>query len=345
MRRTLSLLLLFTVTLGFSVLSAQPQDKIWITKLDPALDQIVSPNAKVEVLKDDYFGISEGPVWVKEGQAQFLVFSDIGSNNIYKWTPDGKLSIYLEKTGWSGTDTATLQGYISGFNGRIYTVAFGSNGIALDPQGRLVWCAQGDRSVIRQEKDGKRTVLADKFEGKRLNRPNDLAVKKDGTIYVTDGFAANRPGTELSFGGIWMVKDGKVSNVEKEFGTNGIAISPDEKYLYVNGMRKIWRYDILPDDTLGNRKMFVDTSTDKAPGGLDGMKMDMKGNLYSSGPGGILVISPEGKRLGTISAPGGDGVTNLAFGDPDGKTLYMTVRRTLARIRLNVVGYRPNFAS
>jgi gluconolactonase len=345
MRRRLSAFLLFTLALGFSVLGAQTQNKTWIKKLDPALDQIVSPNAKVEVLKDDYFGISEGPVWVKEGQAEFLVFSDIGSNNIYKWTSEGKLSVYLEKTGWSGNDTATLQGYISGFNGRIYTVAFGSNGIALDPQGRLVWCAQGDRAVIRQEKDGKRTVLADKFEGKRLNRPNDLVITKNGTIYVTDGFVANRPGTELTFGGIWMVKDGKVSNVEKEFGTNGIVISSDEKYLYANGAQKIWRYDILPDNTLGNRKMFVDPSSDKSPGGLDGMKMDLKGNLYSSGPGGTWVISPEGKHLGTITAPDGGGVTNLAFGDHDGKTLYITVRRTLARIRLNIVGYRPNFAS
>ena len=343
--KRLPIFFLLALSLGFSVLTAQTQNKTWVQRLDPALDQLVSPNAKMEVLKDDYFGISEGPVWVKDGQSQFLAFSDIGSNNIYKWTSDGKLSVYLEKTGWTGTDTATLQAYISGFNGRIYTVAFGSNGVALDPQGRLVWTAQGDRAVIRQEKDGKRTVVADKFEGKRLNRPNDLVIKKNGTIYITDGFAANRPGRELDFGGIFMAKDGKVSNVEKEFGTNGITVSPDEKYLYANGMGKIWRYDILTDDTLGNRKMFVDASGDKTPGGLDGMKMDMKGNLYSSGPGGVWVISPEGKHLGTILAPDGGGVTNLAFGDPDGKAIYLTVRRTLAKIRVDAVGYRPNLSN
>src|SRR5688572_13960848 len=174
------------VATGFGLLAAQAQRESSIIKLDPALDSIVSASARVEVLKDDYFGIAEGPVWIKEGQSGYLLLSDIGSNNIYKWTPDGKLSVFLEKTGWSGTDTTNLVGYISGFNGRIYTVAFGSNGVALDPQGRLVWTAQGDRAIIRQEKDGKRTVVADRYEGKRFNRPNDLAIKSNGSIYITD---------------------------------------------------------------------------------------------------------------------------------------------------------------
>ena len=311
-----------------------------IKKLDPGLDAIVRSNAKVEVLKGDYFGIAEGPLWMKDG---YLIFSDIGSNNIYKWTPDGKLSVYLEKTGWSGTDTSTLVGYISGFNGRIYTVAFGSNGIAMDPQGRLVWVAQGDRSVIRQEQDGKRTVLADRYEGKRFNRPNDVVVKSDGAIYVTDP-RGNRT-AELDYSAVWLVKDGKVQLVEKDYSPNGIVFSPDEKYLYVNGQQKIYRYEIRPDDTLANRQVFVDMSTDKSPGGADGMKVDQKGNVYSSGPGGIWIVSPEGKHLGTIIAPEGGGVTNMAFGDADGKTLYMTVRRTLARIRLNIAGVRPNSKS
>ena len=330
------------IAIGFSLLSAQTPGKSSILKLDPALDAIVSSNAKVDILKDDYFGIAEGPVWIKNGQSGYLLFSDIGSNNIYKWTPDGKLSVFLEKTGWTGTDTSTLQGLISGFNGRIYTVAFGSNGIALDPQGRLVWCAQGDRAIIRHEKDGKRTVLADRYQGKRLNRPNDLVVKSDGSIYFTDPYAANRPGTELDFGGVFLIKDGNVQVVEREYGPNGIVFSPDEKYLYVNGAQKIYRYDAMPDGKLANRRLLVDMSTDKAPGGADGMKVDQKGNLYSSGPGGVWIISPEGKHLGTILAPEGGGVTNVAFGDSDGKTLFLTVRRTLARIRVNIPGVRPN---
>ena len=330
------------VAIGFGLLRAQTQSGSSIIRLDSALDSIVSANAKVEVLKDDYFGLSEGPLWVQEGQTGYLLLSDIGSNNIYKWTPDGKLSVVLEKTGWSGTDTTNLLGYISSFNGRIYTVAFGSNGLARDPQGRLVWCAQGDRAIIRQEKDGKRTVIADRYEGKRFNRPNDLAIKSNGSIYITDPRGANRPGLELDFAGVFLIKDGKVMLLEKEFSPNGITFSPDEKYLYVNGGGKVYRYDVMPDDTIANRRLFIDMTADKTPGGTDGMKVDMRGNVFSSGPGGVWIMSPEGKHLGTIRAPEGGGVTNLAFGDADGKTLYLTVRRTLARIRLNTTGYRPN---
>ena len=329
-------LFVFCMAMQWTVVSAQTPTAGTIKKLDPGLDAIVRANAKVEVLKSDYFGIAEGPVWIKDGQSGYLIFSDIGSNNIYKWTSDGKLSVFLEKTGWSGTDTSTLVGYISGFNGRIYTVAFGSNGIALDPQGRLVWAAQGDRSVVRQEKDGKRTVLADHFEGKRLNRPNDVVVKSDGAVYVTDP-RGNRT-AELDTSAVFLIKDGKIQLLEKEYSPNGIVFSPDEKYLYVNGQQKIYRYEVRPDDTLANRQVFIDMSTDKSPGGADGMKVDQKGNIYSAGPGGIWIVSPEGKHLGTIIAPEGGGVTNMAFGDPDGKTLYMTVRRTLARIRLNIPG-------
>jgi gluconolactonase len=336
------IIVLVVAAVAVGLAAAQTPRPGSVVKLDAALDAIVSPNAKVEVIKDDYFGIAEGPIWIKEGQSGYLLFSDIGSNNIYKLTPDGKLSVAIEKTGWSGTDTATLQAYISGFNGRIYTVAFGSNGIAMDPQGRLLWAAQGDRAIIRQEKDGKRTVLADRYEGKRLNRPNDLVVKSDGLIYFTDPFAANRPGVELDFGGVFLIKDGKLQVVEREYGPNGIVFSPDEKYLYVNGAQKIYRYDVQPNGLLANRKLFVDMSVDKTPGGSDGMKVDQRGNLYSSGPGGVWIISPEGKHLGTIIAPEGGGVTNVGFGDPDGKTLYLTVRRTLAKIHTNIPGVRPN---
>jgi gluconolactonase len=329
--------------MGSRLFGAQLPSGNWVVKLDAALDAIVAPTARVEVLKDDYFGLAEGPVWVREGQNGYLVFSDIGSNNIYKWTPDGKLSVLLERTGWSGTDTSNLLAYISGFNGRIYTVAFGSNGIALDPQGRLVWTAQGDRAIIRQESDGKRTVLADRYEGRRLNRPNDLAVRSDGAIYFTDPRGNNRPGTELDFAGVFLIKDGQIQVLERELTPNGITFSPDEKYLYVNGAQKIWRYDVRADGSIANRREFIDMSADKTPGGTDGMKVDLRGNVYSSGPGGVWIISPEGKHLGTIRAPDGGGVTNLAFGDPDGKTIYLTVRRALARIRLNVEGFRPNY--
>ena len=331
------------VVLGFSALGAQKSaTKSAIEKLDPALDALVPPNAKLEILKGDYFGNAEGPVWIPQGQSGYVLLSDISANHIYKWTPDGKLSVFLDRTGYNSTDTSKLQtaGYVGSFNGRFYPTSFGSNGITVDPQGRLVWCAQGDRAIVRLEKDGeKRTVLADHFEGKRLNRPNDLVAKSDGWIYFTDPLSRN-PGAaqELDYSGVFRVKDaGKVELLDKEVQPNGIAFTADEKTLYVGG-GKIWRYDVKPDGTLTNRK-------ELNPVGCDGMKLDKKGNIYcaTSSSHGVRVISPEGKHLGTIlTLEDGEGPTNLAFGDADGKTLYITIKRTLARIRLNAEGVRPN---
>ena len=312
-----------------------------IIRLDPALDPIISASATLELLKTDYFGISEGPVWITEGGSGYLVFSDIGANVMYKWTTDGKLSVFLEKSGFTGTDPNV--GNIAN-NGRLNVATYGSNGITLDRQGRIVFCAQGDRAIVRLEKDGTRTVLADRYEGKRLNSPNDLVIKSDGAIYFTDPPAGlrggnNSPLKELPYSGVFLVKDGKVTLLEKDFTPNGLAFTPDEKYLYVNGGRKIMRYEMRPDDTVANPSLFVDMNSDPAPGGTDGMKVDQKGNVYCSGPGVIWIISPEGKHLGTIRTP--ETVTNLAFGDADGKTLYITDRRTLARIRVNIAGVRP----
>src|SRR5256885_5903185 len=216
---------------------------------------------------------------------------------------------------------------------------FGSNGITIDPEGRIVWCAQGDRAIVRLEKDGeKRTVLADHFEGKRLNRPNDVVAKSDGWIYFTDPLSRN-PGAaqELEYSGVFRVKDGKVELLDKEVQPNGIAFTADEKTMYVGG-GKIWRYDVKPDGTVTNRKEFN-------PIGCDGMKLDKRGNINcaTASSHGVRIISPEGKHLGTILTledGAGMGPTNLAFGDADGKTLYITIKRTLARIRVNVPGVR-----
>jgi gluconolactonase len=248
----------------------------------------------------------------------------------------------LERTGFNSDNTDSLGqfGYISSYNGRFYTVSFGSNGIALDPQGRIVWCAQGDRAIVRLEKDGKRTILADRYDGKRLNRPNDLVVKSDGWVYFTDPRGNNLgQALELPFPGVYRVKDGNLQLLEKEISPNGITFSADEKYLYTTGGGKIWRYDVGLDGTIGNRREF-------SPVGCDGMKVDLAGNLYcaSGANGGVRIISREGKALGTILTPHDDGrgPTNIAFGDPDGKTLYITIKRTLARIRLHTEGFRPN---
>jgi gluconolactonase len=341
--RTLLLSTAIVGSLGLSLLGVQKSNSNPVVeRLDPALDAIVSPNAKLEILKGDYFGNIEGPLWISQGQSGYLLFTDISANHIYKWTPDGNLSIFLDRTGYNSPNTGPLQtaGYIGSYNGRFFPTSFGSNGITLDPEGRIVWCAQGDRAIVRLEKDGqKRTILADRYEGKRLNRPNDLVAKSDGWIYFTDPRSDRGGSQELDFSGVYRVKDGKLELLDKEIQPNGIAFTADEKTLYVGG-GKIWRYDVRPDGSLTNRKEFN-------PVGCDGMKLDVKGNIYcaTASSHGVRVISLEGKHLGTILTLEdgvGIGPTNLAFGDADAKTLYITIKRSLARIRLNIPGVRAN---
>lgn len=309
-----------------------------LDRLDPALDRIVSGGANLEMLKEGYFGISEGPVWIPEGQSGYLLFSDIAANAIYKWTPDGKLSVFLQNSGFTGPNTGILQGYVAR-SGPLFVANIGSNGISVDPQGRLVFTAQGDRAIVRLEKDGTRTVLADRFEGKRLNRPNDVVVKSDGSVYFTDTYPMDNPSIELHQTGVYRIKDGKVGVMEKDVPVNGLAFSPDEKVFYIAAGGQLNQYDVRPDGTIANRRLFVDFTVDRAPGGPDGMKVDLNGNVYSTGPGGIWIVSPQGRHLGTIRLP--EPATNLAFGDVDGKTLYITDRRSLVRIRLNQAGIMP----
>lgn len=345
---------IFVMTLATTSLIAQAPSGDVIVRLDPAMDAIVSPNAELEIIKGDqvrqpanffYFGFLEGPVWVQDGPSGYLLFSDIPANVIYKYTPDGKISVFLEKSGFTGND-ASNAGTQSN-NGRMAIILLGSNGLTVDPQGRLVIAAMADRAVARIEKDGSRTTLADKYEGKRLNGPNDLVVRSDGAVYFTDMTAGLRGGAtspfrELPFNGVYAVKDGKLLLLDKDpqgVNPNGIALSPDEKILYVNGGRKITRYDVLPDGTVANGRLFMDMTSGTAPGGADGMRVDQKGNVYCTGPGGVWVMSPDGKHLGTIRTP--EPVTNFAFGDPDGRTIYMTHRRNLYRIRINNPGLRP----
>ena len=342
MMKTHTICFLMVAVIGVGILAAQSPAMGTVVRLDPALDGIVSANARVDMLKTDYFGITEGPVWVPEGQSGYLLFADLGANAIYKWTPDNKLSVFLEKAGYTGDPAAISRIGFGANNGRLYILNLGPNGITLDPQGRVVFTAQGDRAIVRLEKDGTRTVLADKYEGKRLNRPNDMVIKSDGAAYFTDPRANNNPTMELATSAVFLLKDGKLQMLLSDFTVpNGIAFSPDEKYLYVNdsARRLIVRYDVRADDTVANGRTFIDMNDNKAPGNPDGMKVDGKGNVYCTGPGGIWIISPEGKHLGTILVP--DNGTNMAFGDPDYKTLYITDRKNLAKIRLNTPGVRP----
>lgn len=313
-----------------------------IVRLDPALDQIVSTDTKVEKLAGG-FGFVEGPVWVRSGG--YLLFSDIPANVINKWTPDGKVAVYLKPSGFTGSDPSDVGSQNN--NGQAVVTLLGSNGVTLDREGRVVFAAHGDRDVVRIEKDGKRTVLADRFEGKRLNSPNDLVFRSDGALFFTDPSAGLRkrdddPKKELPFNGVYLLKEGKLQLLDKTFSTpNGIAFAPGEKTLYVNDTTRklIMRYDVRPDDTITSGKVFIDMTEDKAPGVPDGMKVDQKGNVYCTGPGGFWIMSPDGKHLGTVKTP--ELPANLAFGDADAKTLYLTARTGLYRIHLKIAGIRP----
>src|SRR5215831_19257466 len=273
--------------------SAQSSSDKSVVRLDPALDALVSPDAKLELVRGD-FGFTEGTTWVSQGRSGYLLFSDIPANVIYKMSPDGKdLSVYVERAA-SHTE---LHPWRCGFvqnNGKDRNdpgfeefPMIGPNGLALDPQGRLVIATWAGRSIDRIEKNGVRTVLADRFEGKRFGGTNDVVVKKDGAIYFTDTYGGLRlrekdPRKELDFNGVYMWKDGTLTLLIKDIpNTNGLAFSPDEKILYVNGSRDKYlkRYDVKPDGTLTNGEMFIDMRNDPAPGITDGLKVDVKGNV------------------------------------------------------------------
>lgn len=329
---------------GWLLVRAQAQNKSSVVKLDPALDRVISTGARVEKVAGG-FEFVEGPVWVQQGSESHLLFSDIPANVIDRLSVDGKVSVYLHPSGFTGTDASGVGAKFSNGHQSYYLV--GSNGITLDRQGRVVFCAHGDRAIVRLEPSGKRTVLAERYEGKRLNSPNDLVYKRDGSLYFTDPTAGLRlgdrdPKKELPFDGVFLLKGGTLRLLVKDLvRPNGLAFSPDERHLYIDDTVKkiVMRYDVRPDDGIANGHVFVDMNADKAPGNPDGMKVDTRGNVYCSGPGGIWIISPEGKHLGTILTP--EVVANMAFGGADGRTLYITARTSVYRIRVKVPGIMP----
>jgi gluconolactonase len=336
--------------LASSLATAQSASDKSVTRLDPALDALVSPDAKVERIVGG-FGFTEGPVWMQNGKDGYLLFTDIPGNVIYKLTPqDGKASVYLSNVGFTGPDPWRWGGIQNnGFertDPRFEEFAMiGADGLTRDRQGRLIIATFAGRSLMRIEKDGKRTVLADRYEGKRFGGPNDVVVKSNGAIYFTDTYGAFRlrekdPRRELDFNSVFMWKDGKLTLVVKDMpATNGLAFSPDEKYLYVNGSRDNYvnRYEVLADGMLANGKLFIDLAKDATERGItDGLRIDTKGNLYETGPGGVWIISPEGKHLGTIRAP--EQSTNIGFGDADRKSLYIAARTSIYKIRVITPG-------
>lgn len=315
-----------------------------VEHLDPSAAQLIAPSAQLETLKNEFFGFLEGPVWVQEGTGGYLLFSDMPANCIYKWQ-DGKLSVFLEKSGFTGTDTSTAGLEVN--NGRLQVIVLGSNGLTLDKEGRLLIAQHGDRKLVRREKDGTMTTLAERYDGKRLNAPNDVVVKSNGAVFFTDVGAGLRGGDksplkELPGHGVFRVKDGKLTELANDplgMMPNGIALSPDERTLYVTAYRKLVAFDLAADDTVSNPRVAFDyDAVTKDPGGFDGIKVDTKGNIWGTGPGGIWAISPAGKPLVRIPFP--EGAVNLAFGDADGKGLYVAGRRGLYRIQLLNAGVR-----
>ena len=307
---------------------------VQVTRLDPAIDAIVPPNAKLLKLAEG-FEFIEGPIWVRNGN--YLLFSDPNHNTIYRYAESGALTVFREHSGYSGADIAEYH-------------QPGSNGLTLDRAGRLTINEHGRRRVSRLEANGSLTVLAERFAGKRLNSPNDLVYRSDGALYFTDppfglpkGF--DDPRKELPYSGVYLLKDRGPQLLTKELrGPNGIAFSPDESYLYIGNWdpnaKVVKRYPVKGDGTLGAGTSFIDL-TQEVPGdeALDGIKVDTRGDVFLSAPGGVWIFDSNGRHLGTITAP--TPVHNFAWGGRDGNELYLCARSNLYRIPLLVTGVRP----
>ncbi len=303
-----------------------------IERLDPALDAVLAPDATIEKLAEG-FTWAEGPVWVAANEV--LLCSDVPQNRVYQWKDGAGISVFLEPSGFTGEK----------YEGR----ERGSNGLTLDREGRLTLCQHGDRRVARLGPDGKSFItLADRWEGKRFNSPNDLCFDRAGNLFFTDPPYGLGPKTkqEIDFCGVYRLRaDGKLTLLSRDLERpNGLALSPDERTLYVgnsHGPRPIiMAFALQADGSVGPGRVFWDSSAlvsrTKRPGALDGMKVDTAGNLWTTGPGGVLIISPEGKHLGSILT--GRATANCAFGGTDGHTLYLTADHTLLRIKTKAAG-------
>ena len=307
-----------------------------VDRFDSALDELIAKDAKIEVLCGG-FDWSEGPVWVPQENNKFggyVLFSDIPHNAVMKWQEGVGASLFMKPAGYTGIAD--------------YGREPGSNGLALDAQGQLVMCEHGDRRISVVTKGGGKLTLADRWNGKRLNSPNDLAIRSNGDIFFTDPIyglpkRADDPMREIDFCGVYRLqKDGIVTAQYKGMSRpNGIGFSPDEKTLYVansDGSDPVWRaFPVQTDGNLGEPRSFFDSSKDnRVPrSGGDGLKVDAKGNVFATGAGGVLVLSPKGKLLGRLVT--GESIANIAWGN-DGSVLYLTSDMYLCRIQTKTKG-------
>jgi gluconolactonase len=305
-----------------------------VERADARLDAIVPGDARLERVAGG-FEFTEGPVWAG---AAGLLFSSPNTNAIYRLEPEvGRVSVFRSKSGYTGVDIGRYD-------------QPGSNGLTFDSEGRLTICQHGNRRVIRVNPHGDTTVLADRYDGRRLNSPNDLVYRSDGTLYFTDppfGLPGvyDDPDKELPFSGVFRARDGEVTLVTDELaGPNGLAFSPDERYLYVGNWdpqaKVVMRYEIdAAGRPVGAGDVLYDMTAAPGEDAIDGIKVDVAGNLYICGPGGVWVLSPAGEKLGLLGLP--EDPHNLAWGGADARSLYITALTSVYRIRLGIPGIRP----
>ena len=298
-----------------------------ILRVDPRLDALVPADARIEKLADG-FVFTEGPVWIRSESR--LLFSDVRANTIYQWTEAEGASTFIDPV---------FEGDVTGRR------SISSNGLTLDAEGRLIICEHGNRLISRLEADGTRTTLVDRYQGKRLNSPNDAVYSTDGWLYFTDppyGLEGleESPLRELDFNGIYrLAPDGELELLyADQTRPNGVALSPDETTLYVansDANDKVWYAYDVGDDGLSNPRIFYDVNDQTATGAADGMTVDLAGNIFATGPGGVWIFAPDGTHLGSIQPD--EVPANVGWGD-DGRTLYMTAQTGLYRIRLTTEG-------
>lgn len=305
-----------------------------IIRLDPAIDELLPVDACVEKLVGGFTFI-EGPLWRPHG---VLWFSDVKGNVTRQWSPNGHVIELLRPGGYNG-------------NGLPSGGLIGPNGSTAGRDGTVVLCQHGNRRIVSIDRNLHVSTLVDRFDGKKLNSPNDLVYRSDGTLYFTDPpyglpLQDQDPSKELPFNGVFKLQEGKLELlIDDMTRPNGLAFSPDEKTLYIansDDNHRYWRrYDVSEDGTLRNGRVFADVSAEPEEGLPDGMKIDSRGNLWATGPGGIWVFTPEGKRLGTIKPP--EQPANCAWGD-EGTTLYITACTSLYRIKTSVTGQKLVYA-
>ncbi|SRR5579875_848715 len=348
--KTNRILLALVIPVLYTACGSRSQESFGsIQRLNPRLNGIVPLDAKISRVATG-FKWTEGPVWISA--PGYLLFANIPANTIYKWDSNSHaVSVFLRPSGYKGS---------APFHGP----EPGSNGMTLDPEGRLTVAGHAQRDVYRLETmdpQGQITILADSYQGKRLNSPNDLVYDTNGSLYFTDppyGLQTQSdqdPQKQLPFSGVYRLPNAvriqpgspphnsDLQLLIKDLPRpNGIAFSPDQHYLYVDNSepKKIWmRYSVNPDGSLSNGVLFYDATDDPSPGAPDGMKVDQNGDIFSAGPGGVWIFAPDGTHLGTIRL--NEKVSNCAWGDPDWKTLYITASTSVYTIRVNVPGIHP----